>query len=184
MKFIKLFAAAALALGSLSANATTVWQPTNNDADFASISFTSNSFNGYELYMFDGIAGFGDVSNSINIGDGAYLVDVDFSGNTAALGSDPLTNMTLSTGFQFTLGVTDNGTDFLGDVHIQETCAPGTIGCDEWLITFGTVEGGLITVEATVRGTDIVQAVPVPAALWLFGSGLLGLVGVARRRAA
>lgn len=28
------------------------------------------------------------------------------------------------------------------------------------------------------------SAVPVPAAVWLFGSGLLGLVGVARRRAA
>jgi hypothetical protein len=27
-----------------------------------------------------------------------------------------------------------------------------------------------------------VQAVPIPAAVWLFGSGLLGLVGVARRR--
>jgi hypothetical protein len=25
-------------------------------------------------------------------------------------------------------------------------------------------------------------AVPVPAAVWLFGSGILGLVGVARRR--
>ena len=29
---------------------------------------------------------------------------------------------------------------------------------------------------------DQVSAVPVPAAVWLFGSGLLGLVGVARRR--
>lgn len=28
----------------------------------------------------------------------------------------------------------------------------------------------------------VVSAVPVPAAVWLFGSGLLGLVGVARRR--
>jgi hypothetical protein len=27
-----------------------------------------------------------------------------------------------------------------------------------------------------------VSAVPVPAAVWLFGSGVLGLVGVARRR--
>ncbi len=31
---------------------------------------------------------------------------------------------------------------------------------------------------------DAIPAVPVPAAVWLFGSGLLGLVGVARRKAA
>ena len=30
----------------------------------------------------------------------------------------------------------------------------------------------------------VVSAVPVPAAVWLFGSGLLGLVGVARRKRA
>lgn len=29
---------------------------------------------------------------------------------------------------------------------------------------------------------DTVQVIPVPAAVWLFGSGLLGLIGVARRR--
>jgi hypothetical protein len=33
-----------------------------------------------------------------------------------------------------------------------------------------------------VRDGDV-SAVPVPAAAWLFGSGLLGLVGIARRRA-
>ena len=31
-------------------------------------------------------------------------------------------------------------------------------------------------------GSYLVQAVPVPAAVWLFGSGLLGLIGVARRK--
>jgi len=44
------------------------------------------------------------------------------------------------------------------------------------------------TIEAAngdVVSTDIVNtAVPVPAAVWLFGSGLLGLVGIARRKAA
>lgn len=33
-------------------------------------------------------------------------------------------------------------------------------------------------------GSLSVSAVPIPAALWLFGSGLLGLAGVGRRRAA
>lgn len=41
--------------------------------------------------------------------------------------------------------------------------------------------------DATVSGytqATSVSAVPVPAAAWLFGSGLLGLMGVARRKAA
>jgi hypothetical protein len=37
-----------------------------------------------------------------------------------------------------------------------------------------------LTLGGTVATTP--SAVPVPAAAWLFGSGLLGLVGVARRR--
>ena len=32
------------------------------------------------------------------------------------------------------------------------------------------------------NGTGTLTAVPLPAAVWLFGSGLLGLIGVARRR--
>ena len=29
---------------------------------------------------------------------------------------------------------------------------------------------------------SVVNAVPIPAAIWLFGSGLLALIGVSRRR--
>jgi len=36
--------------------------------------------------------------------------------------------------------------------------------------------------NATMAATPKPSAVPVPAAVWLFGSGLLGLVGVARRK--
>ena len=43
---------------------------------------------------------------------------------------------------------------------------------------FGGV-GYALTLEGTIGS---VSAVPVPAAVWLFGSGLLGLVGVARRK--
>ncbi len=34
----------------------------------------------------------------------------------------------------------------------------------------------------TPPGSGFDAAVPVPAAIWLFGSGLLGLIGLARRR--
>lgn len=35
-----------------------------------------------------------------------------------------------------------------------------------------------------LRGFTVVSAVPVPPAIWLFGSGLLGLIGAARRKKA
>jgi hypothetical protein len=33
-----------------------------------------------------------------------------------------------------------------------------------------------------VREGDVISSVPVPAAVWLFGSGLIGLIGVTRRK--
>ena len=66
---------------------------------------------------------------------------------------------------------------------------------DQILPNFSSVTGGLITVDtsqivdtgtqilATVNSVSISE-VPVPAAAWLFGSSVLGLAGVARRRAA
>ncbi len=61
---------------------------------------------------------------------------------------------------------------------------------DAWTHAFGTGTNGRqsirvkldprLTVWAVRSGN--VSAVPVPAAAWLFGSGLLGLVGVARRK--
>jgi hypothetical protein len=40
------------------------------------------------------------------------------------------------------------------------------------------------SISAISNNLYLIQAVPVPAAVWLFGSGLLGLVGVARRKKA
>ena len=42
---------------------------------------------------------------------------------------------------------------------------------------------GLIDVNPTFIGGSV-TVVPVPAAVWLFGSGLIGLIGVARRKKA
>ena len=58
-------------------------------------------------------------------------------------------------------------------------------------INWGAVNSSAIT-SVTFRVTgvqnmdsiidNITAVVPVPAAVWLFGSGLLGLVGIARRK--
>jgi len=54
----------------------------------------------------------------------------------------------------------------------------------------GNFQGGRIEGGQNAAGTQLsaklgpVTVVPVPAAVWLFGSGLLGLAGIARRRAA
>jgi hypothetical protein len=43
---------------------------------------------------------------------------------------------------------------------------------------------GVNNIEGFIDASGGADAVPVPAAVWLFGSGLLGLIGVARRRKA
>ena len=47
------------------------------------------------------------------------------------------------------------------------------------------MECGVVNIFEAFDFTDemvVVSSVPVPAAVWLFGSGLLGLIGVARRK--
>lgn len=51
------------------------------------------------------------------------------------------------------------------------------MGLNLYVLNNFTNNGGFI-----INGTVTVGAVPVPAAVWLFGSGLLGLVGAATRK--
>jgi hypothetical protein len=79
-----------------------------------------------------------------------------------------------------------NGTDFSqGNTATLVTsgCVAGT--CDYTLSWTSLVIGGPIDGQTgTWVLTGTVSAVPVPAAVWLLGSGLAGLVGVARRNRA
>jgi hypothetical protein len=50
--------------------------------------------------------------------------------------------------------------------------------------SLANAQGSLTVQNYHFQATAVAPAVPVPAAAWLFGSGLLGLAGTARRRAA
>jgi len=48
--------------------------------------------------------------------------------------------------------------------------------------TVTNIRFGFGTAPSTTGGEPDLPGVPIPAAVWLFGSGLLGLIGIARRR--
>ncbi len=83
----------------------------------------------------------------------------------------------------------DAGVDFLDDlgaVDILATVDAVDGSTDSFalngIFAFDLADGGFNLITGTVDSSGEANAVPVPAAVWLFGSGLLGLVGVARRK--
>ena len=46
---------------------------------------------------------------------------------------------------------------------------------------YATINGQNFTIANDSKGTFTASAVPIPAAIWLFGAGLMSLVGVRRR---
>ena len=102
-----------------------------------------------------------------NFGTGPTLGAGTLSFGVASLFGDPNANFDIATltfdavmpGGPITAGVDVSLTDVWSDYDSNTNMTPTGVGSE-------------ITINA----------VPVPAAVWLFGSGLLGLVGMARRR--
>ena len=75
----------------------------------------------------------------------------------------------------------------IGDFGFGSTLADLTLGADDGIGGAPMSNGPFVDNNAnfditSITVTAITSPVPVPAAAWLFGSGLLGLVGVARRK--
>ena len=60
----------------------------------------------------------------------------------------------------------------------------GAIQFDGWITSISWSNDANELWHGFTFGTTEIQPVPIPAAVWLFGSGLLGLIGVARRKQA
>jgi len=107
-----------------------------------------------------------NIDNATN-GDGTGLYDPLTTGTMTAnlFGANPAFNLT---------GVPFTGNDVSG--YTGQMIAAGNIGT-AWGFFAGTQYSERYNISIVTSAV-----VPVPAAVWLFGSGLIGLVGVARRR--
>lgn len=105
------------------------------------------------------------------------------TGGTMKLGAmNGIDGFTPNENVYFTLAFNANTMTGNVDQMVYGDCAPtGLMGpmmtgdmCMTGHLAGGTMGGVPLSLE--------ISAVPVPAAVWLFGSGLLGLIGIARRR--
>ena len=154
--------------------------------------------------FFSGAGNHTTVSDAaISTDDSAGNVTLDFSGWNVNWNGIPFINMgggdqacgTTDDGICMTKdannndvdvgGVVDNGTSVASVVCADGSCLEGsayTLDYDA-KVPFDDASGfGGVSYTLHLEGTIGSAAIPVPAAVWLFGSGLLGLVGVARRR--
>jgi len=139
-------------------------------------------------------AGTGDVVASVFKENST---DVFFGGGYATGDTMKLGAMGGADGFApkknvyFTLAFNANTMTGIVDQMVYGDCAPtglmGPMMTGNMCMTghSATIPGYLGTMDGEPLSLTITpSAVPVPAAVWLFGSGLLGLVGVARRKLA
>jgi hypothetical protein len=109
----------------------------------------------------------------VSIGDIVGFAGPNGSGNHIATNTTTALSLLLTGSSNFILGLsTDNGASWIADAAVV------SLGANSYSVTFGT---GANVIEVDVQ---IIPPVPVPAAVWLFASGLLGLVGIARRKKA
>lgn len=177
MKKIQILGASVLGLASMSASATT-WIPDVNTStgDFQEVTFLNFGLSDtiYDLVLFD--AGSAPslepsaTSLTLPLLKGIVEVSANPAPYTASFGAD---TAFLGATAEFELALWDGASfSYVSDI---DPLIPG----DAYNISFTTSAGTKITGE--ILGVDLAP-VPVPAAVWLFGSGLLGLVGIARRR--
>jgi hypothetical protein len=161
--------------------------------------------------VLDGTTATGITGLEVNFGGGVELYDVDFIQTTAAslygnppastfpftLGESGIVNDAILAALNGSTAVSVGPTSALNELdyafmHFSSVDDRGNVsflGAGGSFVFGGTgwVDASPVTADDTslLIYADFSPAViPVPAAVWLFGSGLLGLIGIARRKRA
>ena len=130
-----------------------------------------------QAWNFFGNTGFHETKSVTTLGGSGDSATLDFSGWTVDWN-----------GGEISMGAGASGGVGTVVCAAGSGCAAGSTYTLDYFATVPATDPGfggvayLLHLEGTI-GTQP-PAFPVPAAVWLFGSGLLGLVGVARRRKA
>jgi len=86
---------------------------------------------------------------------------------------------------QYIIGAQMNGESYVQDATINNLSPSVTFGNAQRATSVGFIYPNFVDVtdNAGYFGPNLqFNAVPIPAAVWLFGSGLIGLIGIARRK--
>jgi len=158
-----------------SASASTVFAPTDGNVNFLNETITFDALTQLAIFNVGDLAG---ANRAIALNDtrsSAVASFTDIGGGDWGIAIKPneasglnYDNMTLFGSDNFILGLsTDGGTTWAPDTGAVD------LGGDIFRVSFSG--GQLIEID--------VRVVPLPAAIWLLGSGVLGMGLLARRRA-
>jgi hypothetical protein len=172
----KILCACVLSLASVAANAAIVhWTPTDGDVNFSFTLATGSSLAIFDLDDFDGSKS--DpllVNNGLNTGVDTVDIDLAAGSDYTATSVVSTDSITLFNDNEFVVVTTDTSGTWYEPID-WFVAAPNT---NIYNIIFAN--GAVLQIDAVA--SNLPSEIPVPAAVWLFGSGLLGLAGVARRK--
>lgn len=140
------------------------------------------AFDSYTAFQVPGWTEFMGYAEDVTVGSGNYVVNynenqMDFNGSGVALGM----NESLVLGsFKFNV-LEEIAPDGLADVWFEDSVATDT-GTYQSIVSFNGDFGVFASTITAHQGADVAP-VPVPAALWLLGSGLAGVFGFRRKTA-
>lgn len=178
---VALIATTTLLFGMQSAHAALVNYTITGDVVLGADNFGPNAFG---LNEFDTITATGTFDDSV-LTSGSGTIDFSSgSGNTMTIN---VGTETFTASNDIGYGTSGGPTITLGSFSLSDFNFLASLGTNGAVADFSssfTSFDDFANLFGDWQTSVSITPVPVPAAVWLFGSGLLGLVGVARRKRA